>query len=248
MYKLTYLATIFLLLPSCQTKQHLISVDTDYIRLSENLQTDTILDNLIEPYRTTLSAQMEVEVGMLEEELIKAKPTSNLGNWFTDIMYDESDKMFFEPVDFAIQNYGGLRIQSLSKGPLTIGKIYELMPFDNMLVVLNLPASTVQKLFDGLAQSGGWPISRTVTFTISKNGTAEKILIKGKPLEEGRTYRVALPDYVANGGDQAEILRSFEQENSGVFIRDIVIEHLKDRQKAGLPIIVDDSQRITNSK
>ena len=233
---------------SCQTKQHLVSVDGDYIRLSENLNTDTLLRNIVLPYHQTLSAQMEVEIGILDEPLIKAKPTSNLGNWFTDIMYDESDKMFFEPVDFAIQNYGGLRIPTLSKGPITVGKIYELMPFDNMLVVLNLPSKTVKQLFDGLAQSGGWPISRTVSFTISEDRTAEKILIKGAPLEDGKIYRVALPDYVANGGDQADILRDFKQENSGVFIRDLIIEHLKDRQSEGLPIIIDDSPRISHSK
>ena len=116
-----------------------------------------------------------------------------------------------------------------------------------MLVVLNLPSNAVQTFLDGIAQSGGWPISQSVTFEISEQRKAVNVLIHGKPLQKDKIYRVAIPDYVANGGDQTEVLRAYEQENSGVFIRDVIIEHLKDRREAGLPITVNsNSVRISH--
>ena len=118
------------------------------------------------------------------------------------------------------------------------------MPFDNMLVVLDLPASSVQELLDGIAASGGWPISHNLSFDISADRTAENIIIRGKALDPAASYRIALPDYVANGGDKAEMLKNFPQENSGVFIRDIVVEHLMELKNAGMPIEVDSSIRI----
>ncbi len=244
-----YILLLCGLILGCKTKQHLVSHEGNYLRVSSDQNEDQVLKNLISPYSETLAIQMEVELGTLEEELVKSKPSSNLGSWFTDILHEESNKMFYDTIDFALQNFGGLRISSIPKGPVTVGKIYELMPFDNMLVVLNLPSQAVQTLFDGIAQSGGWPISKSISFEISEERKAVNVLIHGQPLQKDRIYRVAIPDYVANGGDQTEILKTYEQENSGVFIRDVVIEHLKDRKEAGLPILVNsNSARISHKK
>ena len=50
-------------------------------------------------------------------------------------------------VDFVVLNYGGLRIQSMAAGPITMSKVYELMPFDNTLVVVDLLGSELNDLF-----------------------------------------------------------------------------------------------------
>ncbi len=46
--------------------------------------------------------------------------------------------------DIAITNGGGLR-RTLEKGPITMGDMYEIMPFDNYLVTFDLKGEDVKK-------------------------------------------------------------------------------------------------------
>ncbi len=227
---------------ACKT-YHLTDTEVTNLDTPDSYPEDEQIAQLIEPYRKEMEVEMNVVIGTLEEDLVKAKPNSNLGNWFCDILYDEANKMFFNEVDFTLQNYGGLRVPSISKGQLTVGKIYELMPFDNMLVAMDVEGKVLKQLLDGIARYGGWPISNNLTFTIVAN-RAEEILIKGEPFDISKTYRMAIPDYVANGGDSAEYLSEIPQENSGVFIRDIIVAHLESLQEEKQPITVDNSIRI----
>jgi len=190
-----------------------------------------------------MAAEMDVVVGELQEDLIKSRPNSNMGNWFCDILHKEANLMFFNEVDFALQNYGGLRLPNLAKGPLTKGEVFQLMPFDNTLVVLNIDGPTLMKLLDAMAAKNGWPGSWGLTYSIVDDKATE-VMIEDRPFSIDSTYRIAVPDYVANGGDQASFLTHLPQEDSGVFIRDIIIAHLEDLKEQGLPITVDSAPRI----
>lgn len=227
---------------ACKT-YHLADTEVTNLDTPDTYAEDQDIAKFIEPYRKEMEVEMNVVIGSLEEDLVKSKPNSNLGNWFCDILYVEANKMFFNEVDFTLQNYGGLRLPSISKGELTVGKIYELMPFDNMLVAMNVEGKVLKQLLDGIARYGGWPISHTLSFTIVDK-KAEEIIINGEPFDISKTYRMAIPDYVANGGDSAEYLKDIAQENSGVFIRDIIVAHLETLQEEKLPITVDNSIRI----
>ena len=121
-------------------------------------------------------------------------------------------------IDIGIINYGGIRVPSLTKGPVTIGNVYELMPFDNYLVVLSLTGKQVQSMLDAIAASGGWPVAG-VTFTI-KDNTADDVQINGKRLHSESTYHIAISDYLANGGDNMDMLKGLPQENTNVLLRD----------------------------
>lgn len=229
---------------SCKTYVHTTDTSVAYAHLSDSYGEDEVLSAMIKPYHDEMAEEMDVVIGELEEDLNKQKPNSNLGNWFTDVLYTEANKMFFSEVDLAVQNYGGLRISTVPKGPVTVGKIYELMPFDNMLVVVEVSGTILKKFLDGIARSGGWPISHTVSFRISEDREAENITIHGNPIDMSRSYRIAIPDYVANGGDSSAYFEGITQENSGVFIRDVIIEHLLELQELKAPIIIDSSKRI----
>ncbi len=234
----------FFLSSGCKSVQHLSSVNTQNIRADGTIPADSKIESMIQPYRIEMAAEMDEVLGQLEVDLVKRKPNSNMGNWFCDILYDEANKMFYEEIDFAIQNYGGLRLSTVAKGPLTRGEIFQLMPFDNTLVVLQVDGQTMQTLLDAMAYSGGWPVSTGLSFTIMNN-KATDIKIQGQAFDINKSYRVAVPDYVANGGDQASFLKKLPQEESGVFIRDIIIAHLEDLREAGRPLSIDPTQRIS---
>jgi 2',3'-cyclic-nucleotide 2'-phosphodiesterase (5'-nucleotidase family) len=154
-----------------------------------------------------------------------------------------ANKYSTKNVDVALQNYGGFRIPFLPKGPITKGNVYELMPFDNKLVVLELSAGLTRRLIDQMSNDGGWPISKGLNYKI-EYGAASDIKIAGNDLDESKTYRIAMPDYVANGGGDCDFLIAIEQEDTGVFIRDIIIEYLLSLQQEGKEIKIDNAKRI----
>src|SRR5690606_28429240 len=148
---------------------------------------------MIVPYKEELDKIMLEIIGQNQVELTKGKPNSPLTNWFADALYEEMNATKGYKIDFAIQNYGGVRINALAAGPVTVGSIYELMPFDNTMYVMTLKGHQVQSLLDKVVESNGWPISKSVQ-CISEYGKAARIKIHGKLLEPEAEYVVAIPD------------------------------------------------------
>jgi len=242
-----YISFLTFLLAGCtSTKTHIVDLDYQRVDLESGLEADPSIEQIVAPYKLTLGNEMDEVIAQNEKGLKKQKPNSSLGNWFADVLHKASSELLNEEVDFAAQNYGGIRIPTLPSGPVTVGKIYELMPFDNMLIIVEADGETTKKLIDRIADYGGWPISSGLSFSLDENRKATDILIKGQALDINKTYKIALPDYIANGGDECEFLNSQKQKNSGVFVRDAIINYLKtfpsDRK-----IIVDPTKRITTN-
>lgn len=244
MYRFLYLlvwSALLLSILSCKV-QHLASTEVEYIQTTDYTAIDASIDSLIAPYREEMSAEMDEVLGTLPETLIKSRPNSNMGNWFCDVLLTEANSMFFNEVDITMQNYGGLRLPSLAEGPLTKGEVYELMPFDNTLVVIEVKGSLLRELVNAINDKGGWPISKTLSY--KQGSKASEIKVHGKDLDDQAIYRLGIPDYVANGGDQAHFLKHIPQEESGVYIRDIIISHLEDLRENKSPIIIDNEPRV----
>lgn len=223
--------------------QHLADAEVENLRLDSTRVEDSSIDALIAPYRAEIQKEMSVVINHLDEDLTKRRPNSNLGNWFCDLLLDAGNELFDIDADFAAHNYGGIRVPSMAKGPITKGKIFELMPFDNTLLYLEMDASLVQQLLDRIAEYGGWPISKNLSFTV-QDSSATNILIKGKPLSEDKTYLVLLPDYIANGGDNCDFLYAAKRTDSDKYIREVVINHLMKMQENSVPNTIDSKERI----
>ena len=56
--------------------------------------------------------------------------------------------------DFSFQNSGGLRIPEIPAGPITFGQVFDLYPFDNQQVVLQLPANQVRNALEAVLRAG----------------------------------------------------------------------------------------------
>lgn len=236
------IGTVFLLL-SCSKVIYLTEVKPGSVRIDKTaVAVDPSVSALIAPYKLRLDSTMHKVIGYTDMELVKNKPNSSLGNWFADILFDQAVQVKPE-LDFAIQNYGGLRIPSIPKGEITVGKIYELMPFDNTLFIMHLDGATTKQLLDRIADYGGWPISKNLSFT-AEYGEARQIIIKGKAFDPGLAYWVALPDYVANGGDNCAFLEGKEGIDTGLFIRDLIIRHLQEKFEKAETVKVDLTERI----
>ncbi|MBK9734145.1 MAG: 5'-nucleotidase C-terminal domain-containing protein [Saprospiraceae bacterium] len=229
---------------SCAKVNHLSDVQTRNYRIEKaSFPVDTKIATIIEPFKNQLDKTMNEVIGINDEEMVKGKPNSKLTNWFADVLLMETQKLVSDSIDFALQNYGGIRIPALSKGNITVGKVYELMPFDNIIYVQEIKGDKIQLLFDKIAESGGWPISHTIKMDIGY-GKATNIKIKNQALDTTKTYMVAIPDYLANGGDNLTFLKNNKTNNTGKFIRDLIITHLRRTYAKGEHIKADNSIRI----
>ncbi len=218
---------VFLLLinlVACAPRIHYLDTSSEYIK-AEKVYDDKEIADMIAPYKERLDAEMNTVVGNTARDLAKAKPESPLGNWLADLIHKKSEDYHKSKIDFALVNYGGIRIPVLPEGEVTRGKIFELMPFDNMLMVLEIDGATVRQIFGTMAANGGWPISQQVSYMID-NELPVNILINDEALDDKKIYKVAISDYLANGGDNLFFLKDKKRHNLGVLFRDAMLEYI----------------------
>lgn len=188
-----------------------------------NLRTDSSVQNLLNPYREKMNEGMNVVIATLEHDLEKKQPECTLGNFMADAMYILAEKKYGIKPDAAFVNFGGIRLPLIKAGPITNGKIYELFPFDNIMVLVKLNGTVLQEFLDHISARGGWPVAG-ITMQI-RNKKAVNVIIKGAPLDLNKEYLIALGDYTANGGDDAFMLKGLPQINNGYLMRDAFIDY-----------------------
>ena len=110
-----------------------------------------------------------------------------------------------KPDDLAMHNNAGIRTD-IPKGPITYGKLYEMLPFDNVLTAMDLTGAQIKAILEIAASC---PRVNTLiagmsfAYDCSKPGgqRVSKMMIRGKPVEPDKVYRVQTIDYLATGGD-----------------------------------------------
>jgi 2',3'-cyclic-nucleotide 2'-phosphodiesterase (5'-nucleotidase family) len=203
---------------------------------------DSAAVRLIRPYKQRLDSIVNEVLAVSDTEMTKGTPEGLLGNFVADLILKRSLITYNPAIDFCLLNNGGLR-SSIPAGPVTLGKVYELMPFENEAVVLKLSGATVQQLFDKIAQKGGEPIAGA-RFTIS-NGRAEDIYINGSEFNPRRTYIMVTSDYLANGGEDLFFLKdALQNQMLGIKLRDLIISHLRAENSGGVRIKAALDERI----
>lgn len=239
---------VLLFLASCKTGYRVNDTSVKiYAINSDSLSVDSSIINLISPYKTKLDGIMNEVLGINAQVLIKERPESNLGNFMVDACLIETKNKIKSQsngnIDFCFLNYGGIRKTSLHSGEITTGDIFELMPFENEMVILSLNGNQMQQLLEYFGTKGDNPVSG-ITLKIHDKKIKE-VLISGKPFDENKTYRVATSDYLANGGDQLSFLAQVTaRENTGLKIRDILITYIKALNSSGKKITAQKEGRI----
>ncbi len=224
-----------------ESKEYVISGNTEF-------KDDSVITAMILPYKEQLTASMEIVLARSTQVLEKGIPESTLGNFITDLCllrgnqeYHPSDS---HGIDFAFLNNGGFR-RSLPEGNITRGDVFELMPFENELVILTLNGTTVKKLINFMASKGGAPVS-SIRFSI-KNKEATNISIGTSGFDSSKVYKVLTSDYLANGGDNHGFLsEARSRESLGIKIRDAILQHLYIMGKTEELISVAKDGRIKN--
>ena len=221
------LCSLFLL-PACQKKQvKVTSVTTEAIPV--NASSDAIQDYAylqeLAPIKADLEKAMNVQIGYAPEDMWVGSPECPMLNWATDALWEAAKKAYPGRVDIAIVNMGGMRC-SWQKGAITKGNVFELMPFDNRLVVLTLKGSSVIELCESFARYGAQGVAGMRVKIIDNKLASVKV--GGKPVNPKKLYTVATSDYLSGGTDHMDALTKYvDYWNSDLLIRDLYLQAVK---------------------
>lgn len=143
------------------------------------------------------------------------KAESPLGLLLAELMRLGAARATGQQVDLALQNGGGIR-NELPAGPLTYGDLFEVLPFDNRLALMQLTGAQLKQLFLRNLQSGhGVLVPSGMKIQARCSGPDLQVSVldgAGKPISETRSYTVAVSDFLASGGDNfGEIIKSMPQ-------------------------------------
>lgn len=206
------------------TSYQLVKMDTTYEK-----GTDSTVIHYLDALRPLYKAQMDVVIGECEKDLNTYAPQSELSNLLTDMLYQRGNEYSLQasgiPADLSLLNFGGIRT-SLFQGPIKIENIFNISPFDNTMVIIELKGSELKKLFNKFSTKYSEPYANAqVTY---QNGKVSSVLVNGAAIDNGKTYRLVTIDFIATGGDK--ILTNIALDNityTGLVLRDLIIEHIK---------------------
>ncbi len=212
---------------------------------------DSAIELLVKPYRDSISVVMNKLVCVTATPLIKGKPESKLTNLVADIIlncgidYCRQHKLEIQPVASYV-NYGGLRA-SLPQGEITVGHIFELMPFENEIVLIKMSGESIEKMAEKVAVRGGEGVSGLKIGL--QEGSLKTLKINGKDIDRTGSYWLVTNDYIANGGDQMSMfLNPLEKIETKQKIRDYLIQSLGEMYKRNGVIDVKLDGRIYNEQ
>lgn len=235
------------LVVSCSPKHWVLTnVSTSAIPIDSSTEAiaDTRMKAFIEPIKRDLDKEMNQVIAQSVEEMRAGKPESLLSNFNADIYLQTASEYLKSPVDMAVVNMGSLRAP-LPKGDITVGNIFQLMPFENELVILWLKGSEVKKLLDIFALEGGQGIAGVMMEI--KNGKVANSLIQGKSIDDNKLYSIATNDFLAGGNDRMIPLATPEKRvDTGLKIRNILMEHVISESQKGRMIQSKLDGRIKN--
>lgn len=181
---------------------------------------------------------MGVVLAVSDTILTKAgNPETDLGNLMCDLVlvqsryYAQGKIPAGTTIDFTFLNPGGIRLPNLPKGNITLGRVMELMPFENLIDIITVDGKTLDTLFNFMAAKGGWPVSGA-RYKIS-NGKAVEVYIQGQPLDVNKQYTLAVSDYLAQGGDNCKALIPYPKLMLKKSLRDALIDGMKEINARG---------------
>ena len=201
--------------------------------VGEEIKDDAELASILQPYVDKVDSVLSEIIGTATATFFNTnsrQAETAIGDLVADSMFWYADKQGLD-VDFAFQNGGGVRTD-IAEGEIQKQTIYEVLPFDNSVAVVELKGSTVIELFNATPEAvghGAMPqVSKGVSFTINTaSGKVEDLMINGKGVDPNATYRIATNSYLAAGGDgYAMFTNNVDYYDTSLMQRDAFIEYV----------------------
>ncbi|MEW6623792.1 MAG: 5'-nucleotidase C-terminal domain-containing protein [Bacillota bacterium] len=184
-----------------------------------------------ETFNEELKPILEEQLGTATADFTHDRTQPNvslLGKWAAEVMKKKTG------VQVAIQNGGGLR-RTMAEGKITMGDLYEIMPFDNGLVTMELSGADLKKAIDhGIMNpnvTDGQFAGLIVVFDAEAefgNRIVSITLEDGTPLVMDQYYTVVVPDFIFTGGDNYDFTNAKNVVETYIPVRDMLVEAVKE--------------------
>ncbi len=188
---------------------------------------------MLESYGQRLRADMEQVLGESEDDFSvegKYNGPFPLGSLLADILRESF------AAEVAVMNTGGIR-NGLNRGPIQVGEIFEILPFDNTAAVLELPGASLRKIVEISASRLG--VSKNLQFSgliyTLQGKQVTDIQVQGKPLDPRRWYKVAAPEYVLQGNEAIPFEGARNLVASNQILRDLIMDYLRQHPRIKKP-------------
>lgn len=187
------------------------------------------IEVLVQRYVSLTAPITSIVLGMLNGPLErKTNPAgeSSMGDVIADAFLTASSDPSYgpAPAQIAFTNLGGLRADLNSSLQVSFGQLYNVLPFGNNLVTMNLTGDQLLRLLEQQWESpqpaGGrvLPLSQGLTYSwdaAKLEGAAPKtgdrvvagsLKLNGVPVESTKSYRITVNNFMASGGDNFTVL------------------------------------------
>ena len=166
-----------------------------------------------------------------------------IGNLVADALRAKAADYFQIPVEFALTNYGGIRIP-MPEGAVTLDDIESMFPFKNYMALAKVRGSELTRLLEQLAKTPAFQAVSGCRVKVKAHELVEAE-IGGEPIDPKRLYNVATIDFLLSGGDQIAIGALAEDVIlTRVLVRELMLDHIKALEAEGKVIDVEKDGRV----
>lgn len=208
---LVALITLFTFI-SCERHLFIDKIVGKQINITDSIKGDPEIEEYIKPYRENIERDLNEVLTYSDGNYTKndGKLNTAIGNLMADAVYEQSNPIFKartgKNIDFVMLNHGGIRAD-LPMGPITKRNVYEIMPFENAVVVTELKGEEIKDLLGYLVGvKRAHPISK-LQVVLDKNGDLAYANVNGEPIDYNKTYNVATNDFLYSGGDHMDFFK-----------------------------------------
>ncbi len=220
---------------SCKGSEHehlgITEINSSRIEVNDDIKENEEISGFIAPYKEHLNKTLDSVLAHNPRLLSKNDGDMNtaLGNLMADAVMIQANpviqKSAGRDIDLVLLNHGGIRAE-LPAGGITTRSAYNLMPFENEIVVAELTGKQIRKMLKYLEKAKkAHPVSG-IQIRATKNFKIIDASINGKQIEEDETYLVATSDYLSNGGDNMQFFKeAVNMYKTGYKVRNSLIDY-----------------------
>ncbi len=223
--------TIGVLISCANPEKELSAVEAKQLAVDSTYLAVDSIQNFITPYHNRVEQVLDSTLAYAPYPISKTDGVFNstAGNLMADIVLTQTEPIFKKrtgnSIDFVLLNHGGIRA-TISKGNISARTAYEVMPFENTVVVLELKGETLRKMVDYLIKSKrAHPVSG-MQLVLNKDGGLNSFSIANFPVDNNKSYFVATSDYLVTGGDNMEFFKeALSKTETDYKIRNAMIDY-----------------------
>lgn len=231
----------------CTTSHKVFKIKGKQIPITSTIHSSADYENFIAPYRNHINQDLDNVLSYAPENMDKSKGKwqTTIGNFMADITLEKANFLFKKPVDICLLNHGGIRAP-IPKGNVTARTTYQIMPFENSLVIAELKGQQILEMVNYFIQGKkAHPISGIQIELSNDEQSYKSIKIQGKDLDLEKSYFVATSDYLLTGGDNMIFFeKALNTYDMNYKLRNLIIDYFKENDT--IPIVLDN--RIISSE